>query len=69
MLLPIVFSNHCNLDCAYCCITNKNTSPVLSLEKAIAHIEKNKSLYGEENLEIESKLKNKLTFITYITLN
>ncbi len=53
MLLPIVFSNHCNLDCAYCCITNKNTSPVLSLEKAIDHIEKNKSLYGEENLEIE----------------
>lgn len=53
MLLPIVFSNHCNLDCAYCCITNKNTSPILSLEKAFEFVDKMAATYGEENLEIE----------------
>lgn len=39
LLLTLVFSNHCNMDCSYCCITNKNTSPALPLEKAIAFVE------------------------------
>lgn len=33
MLLPIVFSNHCDLDCTYCCIQSKNMSPFLDLNK------------------------------------
>lgn len=33
MLLPIVFSNHCDLDCAYCCIQSKNMSPFLDINK------------------------------------
>ncbi len=33
MLLPIVFSNHCNLDCTYCCIQSKNMSPFLDINK------------------------------------
>lgn len=27
-LLTIVFSNHCDLDCTYCCVQSKNLSPV-----------------------------------------
>lgn len=33
MLLPIVFSNHCDLDCTYCCIQSKNMSPFLDINK------------------------------------
>lgn len=33
MIYTIVFSNHCDLDCSYCCVGNKNTSRVLSLEE------------------------------------
>lgn len=29
-ILSIVFSNHCDLDCSYCCIQSKNESPVLA---------------------------------------
>ena len=35
MLLTVVFSNHCNLDCSYCCIGDKNTSPILTVTKAV----------------------------------
>ena len=36
--VTVVISNHCNMDtiakgCSYCCIQNRNTSPILSLEK------------------------------------
>ena len=36
--VTVSISNHCNMDtiakgCSYCCIQNRNTSPVLSLEK------------------------------------
>ncbi len=41
MLLTVVFSNHCNKDCSYCCITNKDTSPVLTLDEVISFIDKN----------------------------
>ena len=53
MLVPIIFSNDCNLDCAYCCITNKGTSPVLSIEKACLFIDDLIGKYGESNLTIE----------------
>lgn len=29
-ILSVVFSNHCDLDCSYCCIQSKNESPVLA---------------------------------------
>lgn len=29
-ILSIVFSNHCDLDCSYCCIQSKNESPILA---------------------------------------
>ena len=35
MILTVVFSNHCDLDCSYCCIGYKNNSPILSKESAI----------------------------------
>lgn len=40
MILTIVFSNGCDLDCSYCCIGSKNESPVLSVDKAIDFIKK-----------------------------
>lgn len=39
MHLTVVFSNNCNLDCSYCCITNKNTSPVLTIEDVFLFID------------------------------
>lgn len=42
MLLTIVFSNHCNMACSYCCITNKNTSSVLSLDSVFSFIDQYK---------------------------
>ena len=49
MLLTIVFSNHCDLDCNYCCIGDKNTSPVLDVDAAIEFVEK----YAEEENILE----------------
>ena len=49
MLLTVVFSNHCNLDCSYCCIGNKNTSPILTATKAIEFLLDNIK-DGEENI-------------------
>ena len=34
-ILSIVFSNHCDLDCSYCCIQSKNQSPVLADLKSV----------------------------------
>ena len=34
-ILSIVFSNHCDLDCSYCCIQSKNQSPVLANLKSV----------------------------------
>ena len=42
MILTVVFSNHCDLDCSYCCIGYKNNSPILSKESAIDFILKYK---------------------------
>ena len=42
MILTVVFSNHCDLDCSYCCIGYKNNSPILSKESAIDFIFKYK---------------------------
>lgn len=42
MLLTIVFSNHCQLDCAYCCIREKGSSPILSVDDAKSFIMKYK---------------------------
>ena len=40
-ILSIVFSNHCDLDCSYCCIQSKNESPVLAnLEEIKSFISK-----------------------------
>lgn len=49
MLLTIVFSNHCDLDCNYCCIGDKNTSPILDADAAIDFVEK----YAEEENVLE----------------
>lgn len=48
-LLTIVFSNHCNLDCTYCCVQSKNLSPNLSVDDAKAFIDK----YFEDGCIIE----------------
>lgn len=40
MILTIVFSNGCDLDCSYCCIGSKNESPILSVDKAVDFIRK-----------------------------
>lgn len=37
-ILTAVFSNHCNLDCSYCCIGSKGNSPVLSKEQVLAFV-------------------------------
>lgn len=41
MLLTVVFSNHCQMDCAYCCIQHKNESPILSVQDIKSFIDKN----------------------------
>lgn len=40
-LLTIVFSNHCDLDCTYCCIGSKGLSPILSVDDAYSFIKSN----------------------------
>lgn len=39
MILTIVFSNYCDLDCSYCCIGDKNKSPILSIEQTYKFID------------------------------
>lgn len=40
-LLVIVLSNHCNLDCSYCCIRSKGESNVLSMQDVETYLELN----------------------------
>lgn len=48
--ISIVFSNHCDLDCSYCCIQSKNLSPVnRSLDDICSFIDK----YYQDGSEIE----------------
>lgn len=49
MLLSISISNHCNLDCVYCSVQEKGTSPVLDLEDIFKFID-TYSKPGEANV-------------------
>lgn len=53
MDLTVVYSNYCNLDCSYCCITNKNTSPFLSYEDSVKFVDYYLSKYKDEQNLIE----------------
>ena len=51
MLLTVVFSNECNLDCSYCCIGYKNNSPILSTDDATSFLSKYIKRYEENTIE------------------
>jgi sulfatase maturation enzyme AslB (radical SAM superfamily) len=53
MDLTVVYSNYCNLDCSYCCITNKNTSPFLSYEDSVNFVDYYLTKYKDEQNLIE----------------
>lgn len=71
MLLTVVFSNHCNLDCSYCCIGDKNTSPILTVTKAVEFLVDNVKddeeniveFYGGEPLLHYEQIKKTIKYL------
>lgn len=75
-ILSIVFSNHCDLDCSYCCIQSKNESPVLAnLEEIKSFISKYAKVgsivefYGGEPTLHKNELFEIIDFCSSLDMN
>lgn len=75
-ILSIVFSNHCDLDCSYCCIQSKNESPVLAnLEEVKSFISKYAKVgsivefYGGEPTLHKNELFEIIDFCSSLDMN
>ena len=75
-ILSIVLSNHCDLDCSYCCIQSKNESPVLAnLEEIKSFISKYAKVgsivefYGGEPTLHKNELFEIIDFCSSLDMN
>lgn len=75
-LLTIVFSNHCDLDCTYCCVQSKNLSPVNAnfkqIKEFIDHYIEDEScieFYGGEPTLHKDLIKEILDYIDSLDVN